>query len=457
MRLVTRLVDVWKDLRSGPGAFAERIERNAPTLLWCVLALAVLLRLAFLYAFHQELLTRREEGFWFPAWNFADGKGLGIAEYCPTSYRAPLYMFFVIPFFYLFGMDYLWPLGLAQLAVSVASVYLVYRIGAEWRSKRVGLLGALFMAIYPYNLYHDTQFYITFLFTFFLLLTVLGFLRLERTRSLKEAGLTGLWIGLAMLATSGPMVFFAPLACLWLWRRWGSFKQAAKAAAIAAAVALLVMAPWIIRNYRVHRAFVPLTTDAGGVFYNAYNKYALAFLMNNIHVDYTPRPIATPMGGVRQTGCGFLGRTEREVERFYYDLAFDWIRENPGQVPVLMAYKFLQLWRPWLWTPKGSIGENGAVIVSAFFMNWGYAISYGALLALGAFEWLASSKDGRKRAWLFAHLAIAFSITYAITYAFSKYRVPFDSVLAVLAAAGAWRLMEAFATWKSRKKTGLSA
>lgn len=460
MKWLRTILAEWNDLVHGPGSLSERVERNATTLLWAVMALAVLLRLAFLFPFHQELFTRREKGFWFPAWNWVHGKGLGIAEYCPTSYRAPLYMFFVIPFFAIFGMDYVWPLGLAQAAVSSASVYLVYAIGKEWHSKRVGLLGALFMAIYPYNLYHDTQFYITFLFTFFLLLTVLGFLRLERTRSLKEAGLIGLWIGLAMLATSGPMVFFAPLACLWLWKRWGSFQQALKAAVVAAVVSLLVMAPWIVRNYNVHRAFVPLTTDAGRVFYKAYNPYALYMLLNNLHVDLTPEPgegILTPMYGVREVDCSFLGMTELENEHYWYRKTFEWIKANPGQVPVLMTVKFVQLWRPWLWTPKGAAGENGAVIVSAMAMNWAYAFSFGTLLVLGAFEWLASSKDGRKRAWLFILLAIAFSITYSITYAFSKYRIPFDSVLAVLAAAGAWRLMEAFATWKSRKKTGSSA
>ncbi len=439
-------------------SLADRVEARSGLLLGAVMLLAAVLRLAALAAFRHDLGWRVEYGFWYPAVNWIHGHGLSIAKDCPTSYRAPLYILFVIPFLAIFGEGkYVIPLGLAQAAVSTASVYLVYLIGREWKSERVGLLAALFMACYPYNLYHDTQFYITFLFTFFFLLAVLGLLRLERTGSTRTAILNGLWIGLAMLATSGPMVFIAPIACVWLWWRWKSFKKAFRAAAIMAVTALLVMAPWFIRNDRIHHAFVPLTTDAGRVFYKAYNPWALQMLLHDIHVDATPEPgdgVLTPMNGIGQTGCEFLGMTELENEHYWYDVAWKWIRQHPGQVPVLMFVKFSQLWRPWMWTPKNAVGDNGAVILSAAFMDWGYALTYGFLIALGAFEWLVSTKQERGRAWLFVILAIAFSLTYSITYAFTKYRVPFDSALAVLSAAGVWRFIEA---WQARQKNGIAA
>lgn len=445
--------DAFRDVIKGNGTLSERVERNAEALLLVVLALAFVLRLGMLAVYHGDLYSRDEKGFSNQAWNISIGHGMGIAADCPTSYRAPLYIFFLVPFYVLFGdTGYAWPLGLTQVIFSVANIYLLYRIGTEWRSKRVGLIGALCMAIYPYNLYHDIQFYITFLFTFFMLLAVLGFLRLERTKSAKTAALTGLAIGFAMLATSGPMIFIAPLASFWLLWRWGSLTLAAKRVGLMAAMALLVMTPWVIRNWKVHHAFVPLTTDGGRVFYKAYHPLAIQMMLHGLWVDATPDPvdaIPTPMAGVHKTGCAYMkGYTELESQKYYQEKAWEWVRANPGETAGLLAMKFNLLWRPWMWTPKDAAGGTGAVILSAAFMNWGYALSYGFVLVFGVLEWAFSSKEERKRTWLFAVLAIAFTITYVLTVPGTKYRVPFDSILALMAASCIWRWYEA---WRARR------
>lgn len=455
MKLLQKAKASWLDLFRGSGSWKERIERNEALVLFLILLVAGAIRVLFLSHFYEELYTRREKGFWYPAWNFVHGKGLGIAEYCPTSYRAPLYFFFLIPFFFTSEWSYALPLGLAQAAFSIANVYLVYRLAKELFGSRPALFAAAFMAVYPYNLYHDTQNYPTFLFTFFLLLLTLDWLRLEKKPSCRRATFLGIWIGLAMLAQSGPLVFFAPLASFWLLWRWKDLRKTLKYVGIVAVTALIVMSPWIVRNYRVHHAFVPLSTDAGRVFYKAYNPWALYMLQNNLHVDLTPEPgegVKTPSAGIGAQGCGFLGMTEYENDHYWYGKARTWIKENPQQVPLLMTYKFLQLWRPWLWTPKNALGDNGAVILSAAFMNWGYAISYATVLIFAGLGWLTSSREQKGRELLVILLAIAFSITYSLTYAFSKYRIPFDSVMAALAGAGIWRLLKAWFEYHKRVK-----
>lgn len=435
---------------------AERVERNADVLLMVVLLLALALRLVFLSAYHDELTTRKEKGFYALAFNFVQGHSFGFAKDCPSSYRAPLYSIFVIPFLAIFGVaHYAWPLGLAQMAVGLANIYLIYLIGREWRSKRVGLLGALFMAVYPYNLYHDTQFYITFLFTFFMLLTILGLLRLERTPKTGTAVLTGLWIGLAMLTTSGPMVFFAPMACAWLWWRWGSFKKALSFSVVIAATALLVMTPWVARNYEVHHAFVPLTTDGGRVFFKVYNPLAMSMMLQDLWVDATPEPpdaIPTPFVGIGKTGCDFMqGYTEPQADRFWYRKAHDWITAHPSEMPGLLGMKFMLLWRPWMYPAKGAIGGNGAIILSAAFMNWGYALSFGFLLVFAILGVLFEGKSERRRAVLFFLLALAFTVTYVVTAPGTKYRVPFDSILALIAASAIWSGYEALSARKNSR------
>jgi 4-amino-4-deoxy-L-arabinose transferase-like glycosyltransferase len=453
--LLEKLRGAVRDLRAGPGPLTDRVERNSGALLLAVLALALVLRLGFLAVFHEELESRNDKGFTHPALNLIAGHGFGLAADCPTAYRAPLYVLFVSVFHGLFGdRGYAWPLGLAQVLFSVFNVFLVYLIGKEWRSKRVGLLAALVMAVYPYNLYHDVQYYITFLFTCFVLLATYGFLVLERTRRWQVAGLTGAALGMAMLATSGPMIFFAPLACLWLWRRWGSFRAALKYGLIAAGFAALVLSPWWVRNYRAFGEFVPFTTDGGRIFYKNYNPYALQMMLHGIMHDATPEPgegVQTPFGGIGKVGCGFLGMSEPDNDRYWYGKAAAWTRENPEQVPVLLGTKFLYLWRPWLNTPRGAVGDTGSIILSAAATNWGYALSYGFILTFGLFEWVAGRRE-RGRTGLFLFLALAFTITYTLTAALTKYRVPFDSALAVLAAGGVWRFAEAYLAYRGRRK-----
>src|SRR5689334_10831902 len=97
--------DAFRDVFKGNGPLSERVERNAEALLFAVLLLAFILRLGMLVVFHNDLYARNEKGFSYQALNFATGHGMGIAADCPTSYRAPLYVFFLIPFYAIFGND----------------------------------------------------------------------------------------------------------------------------------------------------------------------------------------------------------------------------------------------------------------------------------------------------------------------------------------------------------------
>jgi len=90
--------DAFRDIFKGNGTLSERVERNASALIFVVLLLALVLRLGMLVVYHDNLYSRNEKGFSNQAWNVSIGRGMGIASDCPTSYRAPLYIFFLILF-----------------------------------------------------------------------------------------------------------------------------------------------------------------------------------------------------------------------------------------------------------------------------------------------------------------------------------------------------------------------
>ena len=76
-----------------------------------------------------------------------------------------------------------------------------------------------------------------------------------------SAALAGVLLGLTAL-TRETVLYFAPLAALWLaWRPSRPGARLRAAAFLAAAV--LTVAPWTLRNWIVFRTFIPVSTSAG--------------------------------------------------------------------------------------------------------------------------------------------------------------------------------------------------
>src|SRR5919108_2754780 len=74
----------------------------------------------------------------------------------PSAYTQPLYGWFLIPLYWI--LDRSWAVvGLAQIAVAVATALLVYEIGRRWISPRAGLLAALAATVHPYLVWHDVH------------------------------------------------------------------------------------------------------------------------------------------------------------------------------------------------------------------------------------------------------------------------------------------------------------
>ena len=55
----------------------------------------------------------------------------------PSAYTQPLYGFFLVPLYWIFGRSWV-VVGLAQIAVAVATALLVYEIGRRFVSRRAG-------------------------------------------------------------------------------------------------------------------------------------------------------------------------------------------------------------------------------------------------------------------------------------------------------------------------------
>ena len=59
---------------------------------------------------------------------FVDHGTFGFVPGAPSAYTQPLYAWFLIPIYWIFGAKW-WSIGIAQILVAVATAWLVYEIG----------------------------------------------------------------------------------------------------------------------------------------------------------------------------------------------------------------------------------------------------------------------------------------------------------------------------------------
>src|SRR5919198_535543 len=74
----------------------------------------------------------------------------------PSAYTQPLYGFFLVPLYWIFGRSWV-TVGLAQIAVAAATALVVFELGRRFVSPRAGLVAALVATLEPYLIWHDVH------------------------------------------------------------------------------------------------------------------------------------------------------------------------------------------------------------------------------------------------------------------------------------------------------------
>jgi len=187
------------------------------------------------------------------------------------------------------------------------------------------------------------------------------------------------------------------VALVGLWREWRQPKRLVMNF-LSIFMFLLVLSPWVVRNYRVHEVFVPFVTNMGFNLWVGNAEGATGWYRG---------PLATP----------HLPKVEAWRDRFYTQDTVDFIRNNIYFSFILYIKKLILFWRPF---PHP--------ILQA------YAVFAGLLALLGAiFNW----KNLYTKILIFN--IIYFNLSMAIFYVFvfgPRYTEPIFPILSVLAALG---------------------
>jgi len=368
------------------------------------------------------------------ALTFLDNGTYGFIPGSPSAYTQPLYGFFLIPLYWVFDRHWL-VVGLAHTLVALGTAWLVYEVGRRVIDRRVGLVAALLTTLHPYVVWHDVHMNREILDQFLAVAAVLLALVVAERGGLGWSALLGVVLGLMILGNVRALFVPLLLGVYVLWRRGGWTWEPA----VALGVAALVIAPWVVRN-EVSVGCAAITTDARALW-KANNTHTLETLRNGGWIDDVPSipgaPITPQDAGelFRETGR-VVPTDECAQMRFYRRQALDFMVDHPGEKAKLAAYGAMLLWQPKVPKTEGRPGKGTLLDVARdwaepLFMVPVFLLAlYGLVLVPRHFVALAAA-------------LLAYQTAMAMLFVGqTRYRVPWDFLLAVLAATAILALYE---------------
>jgi hypothetical protein len=360
----------------------------------------------------------------------------------PSAYTQPLYGFFLVAVFWLAGFHW-WTVGTAQLLVAVATSICVFEIGRRFLSARVGLLAAVIATLQPYLVWHDLHGNREILdqllgAAMFWLALLAG----SRYASRWSAAGLGLVSGLAILSNARLVLLPLALAAFVLWRGAGWL-----AAAAVPVLALVALAPWVVRN-KVELGCFAITTDARSLWKannpNTYRTLAAGLWLDQVP-DVPERPPGRSPGRLpafwvtpQEAGAYYsehgvaIAVPECAQTARYEHLVFQFWEHHPGAKLRLAAQATKMLWDPRVGVEEGTGVDRLRRWVEPLYTVPLFALALAGLFLVPlAFRVLALIFVGYETAaaWVFAGT--------------TRYRVPWDFVLALLAATTLDRLLRA--------------
>jgi 4-amino-4-deoxy-L-arabinose transferase-like glycosyltransferase len=397
-----------------------------------VIAACAVPRLGVLLHERDAILSGVEKSATF-AQVFVDDGTFGFLPGQPSAYTQPLYGWFLIPVEWVFGRS--WEsIGLAQIVIAVAVAVLVFEIARRFLSMGWAVVAACAATLQPYLVWHDVHVNREILDQLCAAALVLLTLIVAERRSRRLALLLGVVTGLALLGNTR-LVFIPILCALYLAVR----RVPVLSVALVLFGAAAIVTPWLVRN-ELNVGCFTLTTD-GRAFWKANNPQTYGLLSSGQWIDNvrrdSPRP-PEPGHLTPEEARGRYDATHGRVVlhpdeclemRFYEKLAFHYLRDHPGQKVKLAALSEQLLWQPNVIETGGASGGFAKQVAEPVYMWALYALAaVGLFVVPRAFLALALA--------LFAYQSFWAALFVGAT----RYRIAFDFLLALLAAAGMRRL-----------------
>ena len=197
--------------------------------------------------------------------NIMDGHGFSLQSgppFEPTLYRTPVYPYFLVGLYSVFGFHAI-AVYLAQAIIGSLTCCLMYFVARLYVVARTAFFVALVNAIYPFTSYFTGTKLTETLFTFLLCAVIYLIVRAYRKEDWRWMCAGGLMLGVAILCRPENLFFPFFLAVMFLLSH--RFKKPWwKLSAVLVVSSIVVVTPWLVRNYQAAGRITPLVRIGPG-------------------------------------------------------------------------------------------------------------------------------------------------------------------------------------------------
>jgi 4-amino-4-deoxy-L-arabinose transferase-like glycosyltransferase len=337
-----------------------------------------------------------------------------------SAWKAPGYPAWVGLWYALFGHHPLL-IRFVQIPLGIVTIGLSWALARRLFGRRVALVAAFVVAVYPNTWQFEELMYPESLATPLMLAALLAILTGPPTR--KRAIATGLIVGISLYVR--PSGEFVLLGALVAWGIAAGWKRGLGFTAISAAVAIATIAPWTIRNAIVLHGFLPISMQDAAA-YGTFNSQAA----NDSTFPYAWRAAPTDALPYLNPAHPY---SDIALHAKLIHLAETYIGNHPFS--VVDAFFWNGLSRLW------DVRRRSLALIEVKYEGRDRAVTeiglyfYYLLLPLALVGlWRARRRKGLVRAVL--AIALGASITFTVE-AGTRYRAPLEPLIAVLACAGA--------------------
>jgi hypothetical protein len=311
----------------------------------------------------------------------------------------------------------------AQSAVAALGSPLVFTLGDRLLGHRVAVVAGLVYALDPLLvvssglLYPETA---AALLVPLLVLSVLG--AAERNR-LSRSALAGGLVGMLALLRPVALVLL-PVVAAWMGlMRTARFARRLAHVGVLVTAFLLILAPWTVRNFRVHGHFVPVATAGAQGAPVAGNEVARRGLVESMAQWAWSDPGA------------LISRVGRQFVQFW--------ELSPTRLATDDPEKVAELHRR---DPRLAVQP----LFARGLRDLVSAVTFGAELAFAIVGLLSAARANWRRTLLPLALIVAYAAGYALFIAKLRYRIPVLPLLFVYSAAGVMATAS-LARWRRRQ------
>jgi 4-amino-4-deoxy-L-arabinose transferase-like glycosyltransferase len=332
----------------------------------------------------------------------------------PTAWIPPAYPWIIAAAFKVFGIfspNALKCMLALNLVCATLTTAVIYRIGLRCFSAEAAFGGAFLWAASPDAVAMSVRIWDIGPATLLGSLVVLCFLRaVQRQARLRDWIIYGSLWGIAALVST-TLLAMMPLAMivLFLLDRGRMRRQAA----FALGIAILIMAPWTVRNYVELGRLIPIRGNFGAELWAGNHPGVQGPADENLH----------PLKNKDELNA-YLTMGESRYVADCQRKAMSFIRANPKQFAVLTGARIVSFWTaPLVMTSAWPIGCS--------------------VLAWASMIYLLARRETRLIAVPFAAAMFFFPFSYYISHAESYFRSPIEPLISLLTAYGFFTCLEA--------------